>query len=168
MLTVVGEDRPGIVAELTQVLYGAGANLGEASMMRLGGQFSIMLMVGFEGDSSELEVLLGPVASRLGLHMHVDAVDAHLHRHVDPDVAISVYGADQAGIVARVTAALAEAGLNILELDSDVGGSEAQPLYIMSIEGVASRGIEALEAAIASLEDLAVSVNIHPVETMRG
>ena len=51
MLTLVGKDRPGIVAHVTAALYEGGANLGETSMMRLGGNFTIMLMV--SGDSSE-------------------------------------------------------------------------------------------------------------------
>ena len=45
MLTLVGEDQPSIVAKVTQTLYRGGWNLGEASMIRLGGSFSIMMMV---------------------------------------------------------------------------------------------------------------------------
>ena len=44
MLTMVGKDRPGIVAEVSQVLFEAGGNLGEASMARLGGNFTVMLL----------------------------------------------------------------------------------------------------------------------------
>ena len=43
MLTVIGSDQAGIVSGLTGALYQAGANLGEASMARLGGNFTIML-----------------------------------------------------------------------------------------------------------------------------
>src|SRR4030067_3820292 len=50
MVTVVGKDRPGIVAGLTEALYRGGANLGEASMARLGGNFTIMLMVQIDGE----------------------------------------------------------------------------------------------------------------------
>ena len=45
MMTVVGKDRPGIVAHLSAALYDGGCNLGEASMIRLGANFSIMMMV---------------------------------------------------------------------------------------------------------------------------
>ena len=44
MLTFVGKDRPGIVAKVSQVLFDMQGNLGEASMTRLGGNFTIMLM----------------------------------------------------------------------------------------------------------------------------
>ena len=36
---------------------------------------------------------------------------SELHRHVSPDVQVTVYGADRPGIVAQVTAALAAADL---------------------------------------------------------
>jgi peptide deformylase len=35
MLTLVGKDRPGIVAQITRALYEGDCNLGEASMVRL-------------------------------------------------------------------------------------------------------------------------------------
>ena len=144
MLTLVGKDRPGIVAHVTAALYEGGANLGETSMMRLGGNFSIMMMVQFKGNTHALHDLVGGVAESLGLHLHIDPIDARLHDHRIPDVRISVYGADRAGIVAKVTGVLAEAGLDILELESDVGGTDAEPIYIMSIEGHAMEGVPAL------------------------
>ena len=54
MLTLVGADQPGIVAEVTRVLFGVGAELGEASMMRLGNQFAIMMMVRGAGAPEEI------------------------------------------------------------------------------------------------------------------
>ncbi|MEW8430322.1 MAG: amino acid-binding protein, partial [gamma proteobacterium symbiont of Ctena orbiculata] len=39
MLTLVGEDQPGIVARVTDALYRGGCTLGETSMIRLGGNF---------------------------------------------------------------------------------------------------------------------------------
>ena len=41
MLTVVGTDRAGIVARLTDALYRGGCNLGEASMARLALRMSL-------------------------------------------------------------------------------------------------------------------------------
>ena len=54
MLTVGGKDRPGIVSQVTAALYRGVCNLGEASMIRLGGNFTIMLMVQHAGDGDDL------------------------------------------------------------------------------------------------------------------
>lgn len=168
MLTLVGQDRPGIVAHVTSALYEGGCNLGEASMMRLGGNFTIMLMVQFEGRTQQLQQLIEPVAESLGLHCHIDRIEGRLHQHLEPDVRITVYGADRAGIVARVTGALAEAGLHILDLESDVAGTEDEPIYVMSIEGHAGEGVPALESALEVIASDGIEARLTPIQTMIG
>jgi glycine cleavage system transcriptional repressor len=168
MLTLVGEDRPGIVARVTQAVYAVGGSLGEASMIRLGGNFTIMMMVSGERPAAELDEALAPVAAELGLRVHVDPVQGGLHRHLVPNVQVRVTGADRAGIVADVTGALAATGFNILELESDVAGDAARPVYIMYIQGYSDRTMEELEAAVAGLAAGGISVDISAVETMIG
>lgn len=167
MLTVIGADRPGIVAALTEALFRGGCNLGEASMVRLGGNFTIMLMV--EGaDSAGLERLLRPVTDRLGLRLHIDPIEGALHRHLTPNVQITVHGADRPGIVAQVTGALAAAGFNILDLNTNVAGTRERPIYIMIIDGHATGGADAAERALASLRASGIEVRITGLDTLIG
>ncbi|RTZ73022.1 MAG: amino acid-binding protein [Gammaproteobacteria bacterium] len=168
MLTLTGEDRPGIVARVTRALFERNMNLGEASMLRLGGNFTIMMMVSGEMDAQTLEATLAPVASGLGLSLHIDPMQGGLHRHVVPNLMVRVSGADRAGIVARVTGALAEAGFNILDLESDVAGSAERPVYLMQIAGVAEAPLETLEAALEPLRQEGIDVNITPIEMLVG
>lgn len=166
VLTLVGADQPAIVSTVTGALFKAGCNLGQASMMRLGANFAIMLRVSHQpGD--DLRAILDGTCESLNLHLHIDDdVEAALNQQ-DPDVQITVYGADRSGIVADVTAALAEAGLNIIDLESDMAGNAEQPIYIMNLEGVASQGVDALRQAIESLQ-LDIEVNIDEITTLRG
>ena len=167
MLTVVGVDRPGIVAKLTETLFRGGCNLGEASMARLGGNFSIMLMV--EGaESAALEKLLRPVTDVLGLSLHIDSIQAELHRHVEPNVQVSVYGGDRPGIVAQATSALTVAGFNILDLNTDVAGSGERPIYIMIIDGYASGGVAPIELAMAPVRASGVEVHVSAIDILIG
>lgn len=168
MLTLVGEDRPGIVAKVTRAIFAVGCSLGEASMIRLGGNFTIMMMVSGDRPPGELEEALRPVAAELGLRFHVDPVDGGLHQHLVPNVQVRVTGADRAGIVAEVTCALAETGFNILELESDVAGAAERPVYIMNIQGYSDETIEALQEAVAGLAKEGISVDVSPVETLIG
>lgn len=168
MLTVVGRDRSGIVAALTDALYRGGANLGEASMVRLGGNFTIMLMVEVDAEIATIEHLLAPVAQQLGLRLHVDAIDGRLHEHVEPNARITVHGADRPGIVAQVTAVLSKHGFNVLDLDSDVGGSAAQPFYVMVLDGYCSDGVDTLERALASLRASGVEINVTAIDILVG
>lgn len=169
MLTLVGEDRPGIVARVTDALYRNGWSLGEASMMRLGASFTIMMMVGGgDGGGESLQTVLAPVAAELGLRVHLDPISGGLHHHLVPNYQVRVHGADRAGIVAQVTGALAEAGFNILELESDVAGSSEKPVYIMCIQGYADAALEDLEAALAGVGETDMRVDVTPVETLIG
>ncbi|WP_455217046.1 glycine cleavage system protein R [Kaarinaea lacus] len=168
MLTLVGKDRPGIVAHVTHALYEGGCNLGETSMMRLGTSFTIMMMVQHDGNLHSLQELMQGEAESLDLHMHIDRIEGGLHQHLEPDVRITVYGADRAGIVAHVTGALAEAGLNILDLTSDVGGTEKAPIYIMHIEGQAGESIEALQSALDIVSKEGIEAKLTQVETLIG
>lgn len=168
MLTVVGQDRPGIVAGLTDTLYRGGANLGEASMARLGGNFTIMLMVESDAEASGLQHLLEPFATAHALRVHADPIEGRLHEHVEPNVRIAVHGADRPGIVAQVTRALADARFDILDLDSDVGGTADRPIYVMTIDGHAPGGVEALERALAPVRSSGIEIRIAPIDTLVG
>jgi len=169
MVTIVGKDRPGLVARVSKELFKAGGNLGEASMVRLGENFSIMLMAQIDSTAEELEKILAPVSEEMGLRHHVDAIEGELHHHVEPNVRISVYGADCPGIVAEVTGALAEEGLNILNLETDVGGTEENPVYVMNLEGIAARGIESLKKALDTLaSEKNLETQISPIDILIG
>ena len=168
MLTLVGKDRSGIVARVTEALLAAGATLGEASMLRLGGNFSILMMVSGGGGAEALRHALGPVAEELGLHLHIDPIEGALHQHLAPNVQVRVHGADRPGIVARVTRVLADVGMNILELESDVAGDAERPVYLMQIQGFAEAPVEDLEAALVPLRSEGIEVDVAPVETLIG
>ena len=168
MLTLVGADRPGIVSRVTRALYGIGCNLGEASMIRLGGNFTIMLMVSSERPGLEVLDALTPVAGELGLRVHLDPLRGGLHRHLVPNLQVRVMGADRAGIVADVTEILTEHGFNILELESDVAGDQERPIYIMNIQGFCGETLETLEAALATLTAQGVAVDVSPVDLLIG
>ncbi|MEK7990522.1 MAG: ACT domain-containing protein [Thiotrichaceae bacterium] len=166
MLTLVGKDQAGIVAQTTTALYEQGCNLGEASMLRLGGNFTMMLMIEFQGTSETLDKQLQPLADKLQLKLHFDPIEGELHHHQQSDVVITVHGADRAGIVSQVTTKLADAGLNIIDLASDVGGNAENPFYIMQIEGTATQGLDRLEQALQALQQSDLKVTMTPVDTM--
>jgi glycine cleavage system transcriptional repressor len=168
MLTLIGEDKPGIVAAVTRALFEFGLNLGETSMLRLGGNFTVMMMVSGEHSEAQLRDRLKPVIEAQGMCLNIDPIKAHLHEHLVPNIQVTVTGADRAGIVAQVTSALAEAGFNILDLESDVAGTADKPVYIMQIAGVADVAVEVIERALVPLREEGVDVNVSAIETYIG
>lgn len=168
MVTVVGHDQPGIVAALSRALYQGDWGLGESSMARLGGNFTIMMMVQGEGNESDLLQVIEPVGASQGLHVHVDRIQAELHQHATPNVQIRVYGADRTGIVADVTGYLADAGLTILDLNSDVSGSDEEPVYVMVLDGYVENGVDALDSAVKQLSSKGLKVDVEPIDIVVG
>lgn len=168
MLTLVGQDKPGIVARITSALFEVGAQLGEASMMRLGGNFTIMLMVKSDQSGEQLNQSIEQVVEALNLTSSFHEIEASLHQHEIPDTRITVYGADRPGIVAKATTHLLEAWFNIMDLESDVAGDEEAPIYIMHMEGIAGNGPQALETAMEQIKKDGVNIDVTPIDIMIG
>ena len=64
-VTVLGDDRPGIVADLTTALAGLGGNLEDSTMTLLRGHFAMVVLVRTSHSTAEVEPLTPPVmASR--------------------------------------------------------------------------------------------------------
>jgi glycine cleavage system transcriptional repressor len=184
-LTAVGADQPGIVAALTGVLMDLGCNLEDSTMSILRGQFAVLLVVAVPDDTGAeaVETALVPVAERLGLMIVVRPVPrqpgstgsgSELAAEAEADVeadspvyAFSVHGADRPGIVHRAAEALAEAGANIIDLSTRLVGSDAEPVYVLTLTVGFEPGIDAEAAAATvrrSVEAFGVQCHAHRVE----
>jgi glycine cleavage system transcriptional repressor len=129
-ITVIGHDRPGIVADVAEALAKLGANLTDSTMTRLRGHFAMTLIC--TGPSAEaVEKALAPLTSDGGLLFTVRAVqpEADAAARGEPYL-VSVHGADRLGIVAAVTRVVAGAGGNITDLTTRLTG----PLYVLVAE----------------------------------
>jgi len=172
IVTALGQDRPGIVAGVTKVLYQRGCNLEDSAMTRLAGEFAIMLIFSSRATDSEekLRRAFEPLARRLALAVH-------LKRLTGPETArprtrgraylISVYGADRPGIVFRVSDLLARAGLNITDVHTHRSARGGPSLYLLllEVEVPGQRSVPALERQLARLaRRLGVEVSVRPAE----
>ena len=136
-MTAFGADQPGIVAAVTGVLMRHGGNLGDTAMTQLGGHFAMMLMVDVPSDESAeaLERALEAEVGTMGLTVAVrPAADTAPGGAEGSAWAVSLYGADQPGIVHRVASTLAEYGANIVDLSTRVVGHADAPGYVLLLE----------------------------------
>lgn len=142
IVTALGQDRPGIVAGVTKVLYGLGCNLEDSAMTRLEGEFTIMLIFSSPARVNEaaLRTRFEPLARQFKLSVHLkrlSATESRAPRKQGRTYLISVYGADRSGIVFRVSDALARIGVNITDVHThrSAGGGRAAPsLYLLLLE----------------------------------
>ena len=165
-VTVVGNDRPGIVAAITKVLFDLGCNLEDATSTILRGHFSMMLVVRApEGvEPGEVDERLRAVGSELDLIVSARPVDdAHAVSPI-PTHMVSVYGADRPGIIYRVAEALASGGSNITDLTSRLIGTDEQPVYAVMME-VALIDADRTAADLEELRnELGLDVSLRPLD----
>ncbi|MFP4149292.1 MAG: glycine cleavage system protein R [Nitriliruptoraceae bacterium] len=162
-ITAIGADRPGIVAAVTRVLHERGGNLEDSAMTILGGHFAIMLLVATDEDADSLREALTDATSELGLTVSVCPAESS-ERHDEPTHLLSVYGADQPGIVAGVSGALAQIGANIVNLETQMIGASDTPVYAMLIELETDdeAGVEA--AVAAACERLGIDHSLRAID----
>jgi glycine cleavage system regulatory protein len=119
ILTVVGDDRPGVVSTLSAPIVGRGASWERSQMSRLGGKFAGIVLVAVPDD--RLEALLADLAALEdeGLQVVVERTDEPVEDEAQV-LHLDLLGADHPGIVAEISASLAERGVSIDELSTDV------------------------------------------------
>jgi glycine cleavage system transcriptional repressor len=161
-VTVIGADRPGIVAGVTRALYELECNLEDVTSTILRGHFSMMLVVraGPRVDADAVENALAPVAKELDLVIAARPVDETQVGVTPPTHMVSVYGADRPGIVYKVSDLLAARGVNVTDLTSRVIGSEDEPVYalMMEVSVPEGAGVESDLAKLGAELDVEVSV----------
>ena len=172
IVTALGQDRPGIVAGVTEVLYKLSCNLEDSAMTRLESEFAIMLIFSAPSkvDEAKLTKAFAPVAKTLRLAIHTKPLttkETAAPSKAGVPFSISVYGADRAGIVFQVASALAKAHVNITDVHTHRSASGGPSLYAMllEVEAPAKTTEEALTARLAPLvKKLGVELSIRPSE----
>ena len=164
MLSLVGLDRPSIVAKLSAGLCKSGCNLGDSTMGRLGNYFTIMMMVEYEGSKDSLDNIISSVCAPLNLDSHLVQIQDGISQHFEPDVRISLFAEDRMGVVEDVTVSLADAGLNILHLESNLGENNEAGTYYIHLEGTLSGGgLSPIYQVLEKLEEKGIKSHLIPV-----
>ena len=83
-ITVIGHDRPGIIADVAEILAGLGMNLTDSTMTRLRGHFAMTLVCVGEPVADEVEAALSPLTSDGALLSTVRRVGSEADRPPTP------------------------------------------------------------------------------------
>jgi glycine cleavage system regulatory protein len=155
VVTVVGPDRPGIVNRLSECAQRLGANWAASRMANLAGQFAGM--VHFEVAEARADELAKALAALESADLHVviarsgaAAPAAALRR-----VRLELVGHDRPGIVRDLSGSLAQRGVSIEELETQVASAAMSGESLFKVKAVLAvpeglpndelrRGLEAL------------------------
>ncbi len=118
-LTCIGDDRPGLVSALSAPIKAHGASWDRSQMARLAGKFAGILLVAVPDDRAEALAADLTALEEIGLLVALERTDAPAGRP-SQRLSLDLLGADHPGIVAEISASLAEKGIGIEELSTDV------------------------------------------------
>mmetsp|Transcript_23690 Transcript_23690/g.53464 ORF Transcript_23690/g.53464 Transcript_23690/m.53464 type:complete len:328 (+) Transcript_23690:221-1204(+) len=175
IITATGADRVGLVNSIAQAVAGSaeGAMIGESKMVKMGGQFMMMMVCSVKPDqkaalTNGLINPLGNVAPLLNVTVtdisdgaRETAQQALLRRrNTQITTAVGAHfdikGPDKPGIVAEVSGLLAKGGANVERMETRVTlGPDGKPVFHISGEVVLSGGEGQALALIRTEEALA-------------
>ena len=126
VISLIGQDRPGILASVSRVLYQNRCNIEELSQTAIRGQFALILIA----TTSHREVLSGlksevaELARELDLNINLrrikpEELTPYKGGETEPFV-LTVRGEDRPGLVYGISEILAERAINITHLDARV------------------------------------------------
>ncbi len=177
VLTVIGDDRPGLVDALASVVTDAGGSWTRSHMSRLGGKFAGIAVVSIDAAHvDDLDERLDPIRAS-GLLQIVSspmtADDRSAAAVVGSDderlLALQLVGADRPGIVSEIAGVLAAHGVGIVELESATSNApmSGELLFEASLMLTAppSLSTDTLQSALEALaNELMVDIELDRVE----
>ena len=134
ILTALGDDRPGLVGELTGILLQAGANILDTRMVNLRGRFAVLVLLEAP-DVSPLSRSLPPACEKIGLTLHLTEHGTVPAAKTGLPLRLKTYSLDQPGLVHRITDVLRKHGVNIEDLTArqDSAPFAGDPLFTMEM-----------------------------------
>ena len=139
VISVLGKDRPGIIAAVTRILFEQDCNIENVSQTILQNEFSGIFIVGVPPSLSatDLHRHLSGGLTPMGLHVYekplspVDAAEVAVES--EPFV-VTTKGPDRKGLVAAITAIMAAYRVNVTNLQAIFKGGDDPNANIMIYE----------------------------------
>ncbi len=115
---IIGEDRTGVVESISRLITDQGGNWLESRMCSLGSKFAgiIRIHVPKENEQALVESLQELQSAELTVTVHPDRAE---DLRPTKTASLSLVGQDRPGIIHQVSAALANQGINVEELESE-------------------------------------------------
>ena len=142
ILSAMGKDRPGIVADVSEVIYECGGNVEDSSMSLLRNHFALLLL--FSTEREEVNQKLSFALKRLGGEKNLTVFYSPITfeeaypktKEQTHRFKITTSGVDHAGIVFKVCRLLADRKVNIIDMETHrvLSAESGTPLFEMDME----------------------------------
>jgi glycine cleavage system regulatory protein len=163
ILTAIGDDRPGLVGELSATISAHQGNWLESSMSHLAGKFAGIVKVAVPDE--KVELLEAALSKLSGLKVTAESSAAQKSAVAARLLKLSLVGHDRIGIVREVSQVLMRHAVNVEDLSTRTASApmSAEIMFHADIELRAGADLD-VRALTADLErisnDLMVDINL--------
>ena len=169
VLTLIGNDRPGIVDTIARKVTESGGNWMESRMIELGGQFAGLVQV--EVPAHTFETVYKDLKDLELSGLNLSLVESSSTQASAPEmveIRLEIVSPDRAGILSEITSIIAKQGVSIEELDTELTAApwSGELLFKATLKLRAAKDqptdqlIDALEdASVGMMLDLSVSTS---------
>lgn len=165
VLTLIGNDRPGLVEDLARAVSEHGGSWESSRMARLGGCFAGILEVQVPDEqAAELFKVLHGLEGR-GLRIVVEDATGSPRAEECRALRLELVGQDRPGIIREISATLAAAGVNVVELSSQTRPAPMSGGTLFSASALLHHPLSESSAALRDdieklAEDLMVEITV--------
>lgn len=164
VVTFIGDDRTGIVEQLAALIEQHGGNWLESQLSQLQGKFAGLILIALTDDNADaLQAALAKLPGELSASVTPAGVTVNTST---PNLTLIVVGPDRPGIIKEISAALAEAHINVIALDSHLDSAPftGEPLFRATVsvhvpEAASEAALEARLEQIAEALTLDIDLN---------
>ena len=164
VLTAIGQDRPGLVDEISAFLSGSTINIEDSRMAVLGGEFAVILLASGEaGFAERLGGELGRIEKATGLAIKIRPTLAPHERKIQPSLPhrFTATSMDHPGIVHEITRVFHRHLINIESMDTHVSHAPVSGTPIFNMKCVINIPVgEKLSSVRRDLEKLGDRLDI--------
>lgn len=119
VITALGQDRPGLIAEISKTINEAGCNIEDSRMSVLSGEFAILMLVAGKWDKlAKLETAFKHMQKSTGLIISSQRAEEHKPAKDKMPYTIEVVSIDQPGITHKLAEFFSKRSINIYEMAS--------------------------------------------------
>jgi glycine cleavage system transcriptional repressor len=116
-VSAIGNDRTGMVHDLSRVITDCGGSISESRMAALGSEFAMLLLVSGNWHSlAKLEGELAKLATDTGLSLHIKRTEPKPPRAEMVPYSVDAVCLDQTGIVSGLSGFFSTRGIDIAEV----------------------------------------------------
>jgi glycine cleavage system regulatory protein len=163
VLTIIGRDRAGVVAELADVVRFHEANWKRSELAEISGTFAGVVVVDVDDDRADELLANLLILRQQGLHITAELIEGPVDAPVAQRVLLRFTGDDRPGIVHEISTMISEFGISISRLGTavDTSGDTSQFEITTQLVVPVSVDLDAVLDAVGRLtDDLGIALHI--------